>query len=150
MASPEVSPLFADIPAQCVFPPTVISSGTRDLLLSDSVRLAAKLRAAGVTVELRVAEGLWHVFEWYPELPEARASLHGVASFLATYLHPTPMLSPPNQDPNHPSHPSHEVPAPPPTDTWDFQPATPSSTDESVAGTPGVRTIARDSTDGTT
>jgi len=44
-------------------------------MLSDGIRLATKLRAAGVVVELTVAEGLWHVFEWYPELPEAAASL---------------------------------------------------------------------------
>merc|ERR1712061_153636 len=76
-ASPAISPLFAEVPSD--FPPTIISTATRDLLLSDSVRLAARLRAGGATVDLRVAEGLWHVFEWYPDLPEAAASLHGIA-----------------------------------------------------------------------
>lgn len=78
--SPDVSPLFAPVPAG--FPPTLLSSATRDLLLSDSVRLAAKLRAEGIQVELVVAEGLWHVYEWYPELPEAAQSLSTVAEFL--------------------------------------------------------------------
>jgi len=83
-ASPAISPLFAALPAN--MPPTVISSATRDLLLSDSVRLAARLRAAGAAVDLRVADGLWHVFEWYPELPEAAESVRGIASFLSSHL----------------------------------------------------------------
>lgn len=82
--SPGVSPLFADIPSS--FAPTIISSATRDLLLSDSVRLAAKLRAAGATVDLQVTEGLWHVFEWYPELPESVESMRCIASFVCQYL----------------------------------------------------------------
>merc|ERR1711924_471691 len=69
LESADISPLFADVPAN--FPPTTISTATRDLLLSDSVRLAAKLRGKGITVDLQVADGLWHVFEWHPELPEA-------------------------------------------------------------------------------
>jgi len=80
---PKVSPLWADIPSS--LPPTIISTATRDLLLSDSVRLAAKLRAKDVTVELQIAEGLWHVFEWYPELPEAAESLQAIANFLNRY-----------------------------------------------------------------
>lgn len=81
LSSPEVSPLFAAIPP--TFPPTIISSATRDLLLSDSVRLASKLRAQGVTTQLQIAEGLWHVFEWYPHLPEAAESMQAIAGFLS-------------------------------------------------------------------
>lgn len=86
LVSPAISPLFAKMPVH--FPPTIISTGTRDLLLSDSVRVAAKLRAGGATVELRVAEGLWHVFEWYPDLPEAAESLREIASFLSKCCSP--------------------------------------------------------------
>lgn len=72
----EISPLFADfISCDGRFPPTLISSGTRDLLLSDAVRLAERLREIHVQVDFRMAEGLWHVFEWYPDLPEAVASM---------------------------------------------------------------------------
>jgi acetyl esterase/lipase len=35
------------------------------------MRLAAKLRAAGVECDLRVWDGRWHVFEFYP-IPEAQ------------------------------------------------------------------------------
>jgi epsilon-lactone hydrolase len=82
--SPEISPLFAPVPAG--FPPTVITSGTRDVLLSDAARLSTKLREAGVTVDLRLSEGMWHVFEYYPDLPEAEASLRGIAAFMTPYL----------------------------------------------------------------
>ncbi len=82
--SPKLSPLFADV--QKGFPPTLISTGTRDLLLSDCARLSAKLRKAGVDVDFRVAEGLWHVFEYYPQLPEAEDSLKDIAHFLGSHL----------------------------------------------------------------
>jgi acetyl esterase/lipase len=82
--APAVSPLFAQVPPG--FPPTLISSATRDLLLSDSVRLAAQLRASGAKVDLRVAEGLWHVFEWYADLPEAAESVRAVGEFVREYL----------------------------------------------------------------
>lgn len=80
---PEISPLYAPVQG---FPPTIITTGTRDLLLSDSARLSTKLRAAGVTVDLRVFEGMWHVFEYYPDLPEAELSTRGIAEFLTQHL----------------------------------------------------------------
>ncbi len=80
---PLVSPIFGDFAG---FPPTFITSGTRDLLLSDSVRLATAMRADDVEVDLRVWEGMWHVFEFYRELPEARASMQQVASFLSDHF----------------------------------------------------------------
>ena len=79
--SPEISPLLAEVPKG--FPPTLITSGTRDAMLSDCARLSTKLRAAGVAAELRVWEGMWHVFEFYSELPEAEASLREIAAFLS-------------------------------------------------------------------
>jgi acetyl esterase/lipase len=80
----EISPLFAEIPSG--FPPTLISTATRDLLLSDSVRLAQKLRAKNCPVDFRVTEGLWHVFEWYPPCPEAVASLLEISKFLTNFF----------------------------------------------------------------
>jgi acetyl esterase/lipase len=79
-----VSPLLSTFPGQCLFP-TYISSGTRDLLLSDSCRLATKLRKLGGKVELDVSEDMWHVFEWY-NLPEAKESLEKIAKFIISKL----------------------------------------------------------------
>ena len=36
-----------------------------------------------MAVDLRVWEGLWHVFEFYAEVPEASQSLAEIARFLA-------------------------------------------------------------------
>jgi len=81
--SPLISPIFADYHG---FPPTMISTGTRDLLLSDCVRIASAMRTAGVDVDLRVREGMWHVFEFYRELPEARAAASDMAGFVRAQL----------------------------------------------------------------
>ncbi len=80
---PLVSPVHGDFTG---FPPTFISTGTRDLLLSDCVRVSSAMRSDGVDVTLRVWEGMWHVFEFYRELPEARASMSEIATWITTRL----------------------------------------------------------------
>ena len=55
---PYLSPLFGDFTKG--WPPTILTSGTRDLLLSDTVRMHRALRRAGVTAELHVAEASPH------------------------------------------------------------------------------------------
>ncbi|MBI2253634.1 MAG: alpha/beta hydrolase [Proteobacteria bacterium] len=80
LTAPEVSPIYADIPKD--FPKTLITTGTRDLFLSDCARLSTKMRAAGIACELRVWEGMWHVFEFEADLPEAEASLKEIAAFI--------------------------------------------------------------------
>ncbi|MFE2488254.1 alpha/beta hydrolase [Streptomyces mirabilis] len=55
---PYVSPLFGDFTKG--FPSTILTTGTRDFLLSDTVRLHRKLLAADVPAELHVWEGAPH------------------------------------------------------------------------------------------
>ena len=57
LAHPYLSPLFGDLVG---FPPTFLQSGTRDLFLSNTVRMHRRLRAAGVEAELHVFEGMPH------------------------------------------------------------------------------------------
>lgn len=52
-----VSPLFGDLTG---FPPTFLQSGTRDLFLSNTVRMHRALRRAGVAAELHVFEAMPH------------------------------------------------------------------------------------------
>ncbi|MEZ5774117.1 MAG: alpha/beta hydrolase [Hyphomicrobiaceae bacterium] len=80
LTDPGVSPLLG--PFDASYPPMLITSGTRDLLLSQCIRLAEVLRAARVPVELQISDGMWHVFEYYDELPEARRSLGEIAEFI--------------------------------------------------------------------
>ncbi len=54
---PLVSPVYGDVDG---FPPTILISGTRDLLLSDTVRMHRVLRAAGVRADLHVYDGQSH------------------------------------------------------------------------------------------
>ncbi|MCK9923958.1 alpha/beta hydrolase [Frankia sp. AgPm24] len=57
LSDPLLSPLFADLTG---FPPTFLQSGTRDLFLSNTVRLHRRLRAVGVDAELHVFEAMPH------------------------------------------------------------------------------------------
>lgn len=58
LTHPYLSPLYADFSAG--FPPTILTTGTRDLFLSNTVRLHRALRAAGVPAELHVVEAAGH------------------------------------------------------------------------------------------
>jgi epsilon-lactone hydrolase len=70
LAHPYLSPLFADVAG---FPPTLLQTGTRDLYLSNTVRLHRRLRAAGVEAELHVFEAMPHGgFAGAPEDVEVR------------------------------------------------------------------------------
>jgi len=80
----KVSPLNANFDSR--FPPTIITTGTRDLLMSQCVRLSARLRKAEIKVDLRVWEEMWHVFEFYPQIPEGHQSLSDICQFLGAHL----------------------------------------------------------------
>ena len=80
LADPGLSPIYG--PFDAGFPPVMLTTGTRDIMLSGCVRLDRVLREAGVESTLRVWEGMWHVFEYYPGIPEAEASLTEIAEFL--------------------------------------------------------------------
>jgi acetyl esterase/lipase len=57
LAHPYLSPLFGDVTG---FPPTYLQSGTRDLFLSNAVRMHRKLLEAGVEADLHVFEAMPH------------------------------------------------------------------------------------------
>ncbi|WP_174273462.1 alpha/beta hydrolase [Sphingomonas bacterium] len=58
LAHPYLSPLFGDFSKG--FPPTFLQAGTRDLFLSNTVRMHRALRKAGIPVELHIFEGMPH------------------------------------------------------------------------------------------
>ena len=82
--NPDVSPILADYRAG--FVPTILTTGTRDLLQTDSTRFTWTLRGAGVPVHLRVWEGMWHGFEAVPGLPEGEQNMREVFGFLAAHI----------------------------------------------------------------
>lgn len=79
VTSPEASPLFADLTG---LPSTLIQVGGREVLLSDSCRLDAALRRADVSSTLDVWDGLWHVWQVWPNLPETGRAFDELADFL--------------------------------------------------------------------
>jgi monoterpene epsilon-lactone hydrolase len=84
LADPYLSPLFADVAG---FPPTFLQTGTRDLFLSNTVRMHRKLRDAGVEAELHVFEAMPHGgFAGAPEDLEVRIEMR---RFLDKH-HPAP------------------------------------------------------------
>ncbi|HEY0126474.1 MAG TPA: alpha/beta hydrolase [Blastococcus sp.] len=54
----EFAPLDADLAG---LPPITVHVGSEEILLEDAVRLARRARAAGVPVDLRRLDGMWHV-----------------------------------------------------------------------------------------
>ncbi|MFI5957589.1 alpha/beta hydrolase [Cryptosporangium sp. NPDC051539] len=57
LRDPYLSPVLGELSG---FPPTFLRSGTRDLFLSNTVRMHRKLRSAGVEAELHVFEAMPH------------------------------------------------------------------------------------------
>jgi len=57
LADPLISPVNGDFAG---FPPALLTTGTRDILLSDTVRVYRAMRAAGCEARLEVYEGLSH------------------------------------------------------------------------------------------
>jgi monoterpene epsilon-lactone hydrolase len=79
-SNPLISPLFADLHS---LPKTLIQVGSDEILLDDSVRLEKKMKAAGVTVELRIWENMWHVFQIFaPYVPEAQQAILKIGNFI--------------------------------------------------------------------
>ena len=72
---PYLSPIYGDFNKG--FPPTILASGTRDVLLSDTVRLHRALRRAGIPAELHVLEAAPHgwFFGTAPEDAELDAEI---------------------------------------------------------------------------
>jgi monoterpene epsilon-lactone hydrolase len=80
-----VSPVHGDFTLG--FPPVLLQVGTRELLLSDSVRLHRALRAAGQRSRLELYEGMPHVFQpFLADAPEGQAAWAEMAAFWAEHL----------------------------------------------------------------
>ena len=78
--APLCSPLNGDLRG---LPPLLIQVGDAEVLLDDSTRIAAKAKAAGVDVTLRVYPEMphvWHAFA--PFLPEANAAIEEIGDFV--------------------------------------------------------------------
>ncbi len=84
LGDPLLSPLHGDLHG---FPPAILTSGTRDLLLSNTVRTNQKLREAGVDTRLQVFEGQSHA-QFYRDdrIPEDRFAIAEIAAWFDGHL----------------------------------------------------------------
>jgi len=84
LKDPMLSPIYGDLKG---FPPTILTSRTRDLFLSLTVRTHRKLRRAGVEAELQVFEGLSHAqYTINPDAPETREAFEEIARFFDRHM----------------------------------------------------------------
>jgi len=84
MKDPLLSPVYGDMKG---FPPTILTSGTRDLLLSNTVRVHRKLRQAGVDATLQVYEGMSHAHYIRDDTaPETKEVFEEIAAFFDRHL----------------------------------------------------------------
>jgi len=75
---PVLSPLYADLRG---FPPSLLVTSTRDILLSDTTIFHRALLRAGNDSELVVFEALPHAFWYHFQLPETKEALAAMAKF---------------------------------------------------------------------
>jgi monoterpene epsilon-lactone hydrolase len=75
------------------FPPSLLISGTRDVVLSATVYTHSRLVKAGAEAELHVWDGMWHGFLFYVDLPESKDAYAVISRFFATHLGNTTNLS---------------------------------------------------------
>ena len=84
LKDPMLSPVYGEMRG---FPPAILTTGTRDLLLSSTVRVHRKLRQAGVESTLQVFEGQSHA-HYYRDVnaPETREAFEEIARFFNQHL----------------------------------------------------------------
>ena len=77
---PYLSPLFGEYDG---FPPILMQAGSDEVLLSDTLGVAAKIRKAGGKLRVSVYDGMFHVFQMALRLiPESKEAWEEVGVFL--------------------------------------------------------------------
>ncbi len=82
LKTPLISPVYGGFKG---FPPTYLVTGTRDLFLSDTVRVHRKMRVADVVAELNVYEGVSHG-DYLSVLEEEQQAYGELGVFLLRHL----------------------------------------------------------------
>jgi epsilon-lactone hydrolase len=80
---PVLSPIYSDLKG---WPPSLLVTSTRDLLLSSTSLFHLALTKAGVDAQLLVYEALPHAFWYHYELPETMDTLNRMAKFFTDKL----------------------------------------------------------------
>lgn len=84
LSDPLLSPVYGDMHG---FPPAILTTGTRDLLLSNTVRVHRKLLRSGVEAILEVFEGESHAqYQFDDRVPETKEAFTEIADFFGQHL----------------------------------------------------------------
>jgi len=84
LKDPLLSPVYGDMHG---FPPAILTTGTRDLLLSNTVRVHRKLKDSGVEAELNVFEAMAHGgYSRDDTAPETHQAFGDIAKFFNQHL----------------------------------------------------------------
>ncbi|WP_166461143.1 alpha/beta hydrolase fold domain-containing protein [Flavicella sediminum] len=86
--NPYVSPIYGDYTKD--FPPTLIQVGSKEIFLSNSIRLYRNLIENNKTVSLDVYEGMWHVWQGYYTIPESKIAINNTKKFIFKHLNINP------------------------------------------------------------
>lgn len=85
LRDPRLSPLYAKDPS--VLPPTIFQVGESETLRDHSVQMSARMRAAGVTTQLEVVPGAFHVWQLAADqVPEAKTAVERLVAFVGPRL----------------------------------------------------------------
>jgi acetyl esterase/lipase len=78
---PYASPAFATFRE---FPPIMVHAGSLEILKDDASRLGDRAAEAGTPVSVEIYDGMQHLFQANPYVPEARVSLQRLGQFIKT------------------------------------------------------------------
>lgn len=76
---PLVSPLYGDLRG---LPPLFLTASEGEVLLSDTVRMAERAKAAGNDVTVRIVDDSVHVYTLFPFLPETKATMVEIGAWV--------------------------------------------------------------------
>jgi len=82
--NPYVSPVYGDFSKD--FPPTLIQVGSKEIFLSNAIRMYRVLDDNDKIVKLDVYEGMWHVWQGHYKLPESKKAVENTKKFMFKYL----------------------------------------------------------------
>ncbi len=79
LKNPYISALYGDLKG---LPKLLMQVGTHEVILSDTIDFAKKAKKAGVDVKQTTYQGMFHVFQIVPALPESKEAWKEVQEFL--------------------------------------------------------------------
>lgn len=82
--NPYVSPMYGDFSKD--FPPTLIQVGSKEIFLSNAIRMFRVLDDNNKVVKLDIYEGMWHVWQGHYLLPESKKAVENTKKFMLKYL----------------------------------------------------------------